>query len=525
MAHKSIQEVKEMAEARFFTFLCLVNPQYQYGDTHAELCDWIQEEDSERKLALLPRGHLKSHIAAGYAAWRITKAPWITIVYLSAGEDLAKDQIYAIKNMMTNDVYRTYWPEMLHADEGQREQWSAFSFNVDHPERKRRGVRDHTIIVKTVKSNAIGLHCDLLIPDDVVIPDFADTVTGRSTVNRAMAQFTSILNPRGEILAVGTRYHPSDFYQTCIDSEYPVWDEKTREFRGKRKLWSVLNREVEDSGGDGTGQFLWPAVKNVDTGELYGFDEQTLAIIRADYEAKGQLAQFFCQYYNNPNAIDLQNISRGNFQYFDPKHISVVGGVVYFRDRKLNVFAGMDVAWTSSDTADYTAVAVIGIDWENNIYVLDLVQFKTSNFAVYYDEVIRLHNKWGFRKLRIETNAGGHFVKQELERMVRENGNSLTIDGKSQTKDGSKAERKAATLHWRYGDQKVWHFKGGIINEFEDQVVQGNPKHDDLVDAFIAAIVICKAPGKRTSTENVRVMESNIVYDRRFGGRRARVAA
>jgi phage terminase large subunit-like protein len=185
----------------------------------------------------------------------------------------------------------------------------------------------------------------------------------------------------------------------------------------------------------------------------------------------------------------------------------------------------MDVAWTSSDTADFTAIAVIGIDWQSNIYVLELVQFKTSNFSVYYDEVIRLHHKWGFRKLRIETNAGGHFVKQELDRLIRDNGDSLTIDGKAQVREGSKSERKAATLHWRYGDQKVWHFKGGIINEFEDQVVLGNPKHDDLVDAFIAAITISKAPGKRNSTENVRVMENNVMYDSRFGGRRARVAA
>jgi len=514
-----------MAEARFFAFMCLVNPQYEYGDIHAELCDWIQSGDTARKLALLPRGHLKSHLAAGYAAWRITKSPWITIVYLSAGEDLAKDQIYAIKNMMTNDVYRTYWPEMFNADEGQREQWSAFSFNVDHPERKRRGIRDHTIIVKTVKSNAIGLHCDLLIADDVVIPDFADTATGRNIVNRAMAQFASILNPRGEILAVGTRYHPDDYYQTCIDSEYKLWDKEKEKFNGSAKLWAIFDRQVEDA-GDGTGVFLWPVSKNLDTGDLYGFDQQTLAIIRADYESKGQIVQFFCQYYNDPNAIDTQRISRGTFQYFDRKHVRVMGGNAFYRDRRLNVFAGMDIAWTNTETSDYTAIAVIGMDWQENVYILDLSQFKTSSFAEYYNEVINLHQKWGFRKLRIETNAGGHYVKQELDRLVRQNGDVLSIEGKAQVRNqGSKNERKGATLEWRYADQKVWHFKGELNTEYEDQVILSKPKHDDLVDALVAAIEIAKAPGKRNSTENVRVMENNIVYDRRFGGRRARVAA
>lgn len=520
------QQVIKLCEHSFFAFLRLVNPQYEYGDIHEELCNWIQDGNASRKLALLPRGHLKSHIAAGYAAWRITFQPWITIVYLSAGEDLAKDQIYAIKNMMTNDVYRTYWPEMLHADEGQREQWSAFSFNVDHPERKRRGVRDHTIIVKTVKSNAIGLHCDLLIADDVVIPDFADTAVGRAEVNRRLAQFVSILNPRGQILAVGTRYHPSDLYQSFIDSIYQIWNAELKEFKGTAQLWETFVRKVEDSESmDGTGEFLWPISKNPDTGETYGFDAQTLAIIRADYESKGQLVQYFCQYYNDPNAVDLQRISRGHFQYYERKHIKTSGKDTFFRDKKLNVFAAMDVAWTDSATADYTAIAVIGMDDEENIFLLDLAQFKTIDFTEYYNEVMALHHKWNFRKIAVETNAGGAHVKNELDRRCRQNGEVLSIEGKPVLRSqGSKFERKGATLEWRYADQRIWHYKGGLISEFEDQVILDRPKHDDLVDAFVAAIGIAKPPGKRMYASNVRVMDTNTNYNTRFGGRRARAA-
>ena len=522
MANK--QAVRELCRQSFFAFCQLVNPQYVYGDIHAELCNWIQQSDSARKLALLPRGHLKSHIAACYAAWRITFSPWITVVYLSAGEDLAKDQIYAIKNMMTSDVYRTYWPEMLYADEGQREQWSAYSFNVDHPERKRRGIRDHTIIVKTVKSNAIGLHCDLLIPDDVVIPAFADTVVGRSEVNRAMAQFTSILNPRGEIFGVGTRYNPDDLYQSFIDSEYPIWDAEQEKFTGKEKLWDVFERTVETE-RDGTGEFLWPATKSQTTGDVYGFDPQSLAIIRADYEAKGQYVQFFCQYYNDPNAIDLQRISRGSFQYYDRAHIKTTSHDTYYRDRKLATFAAMDVAWTDAETSDYTAIAVIGMDAEENIYLLDLVQFKTTSFNDYYNEVISLHRKWNFRKLMVETNAGGQFVKNEISRLIRQNGEVLSVEGKATVKSqGSKNERKGATLEWRYADQKIYHYKGGLISEFEDQIILMRPKHDDLCDAFVSAISIAKAPGKRIYSSNVRVIDTNTRYNGRFGGRRSRIA-
>lgn len=518
------QSVIDLCAGNFFAFCKLVNPHYAYGDIHAEVCAYLTRPGaSARILILLPRGHLKSHIVACYAVWRITFQPWITIVYLSAGEDLAKDQIYAIKNMMTSDVYRTYWPEMINADEGQREQWSAYSFNVDHPERKRRGIRDHTIIVKTVKSNAIGLHCDLLIPDDVVVPQFADTATGRSEVNRALAQYTSILNPRGEVIGAGTRYHPEDLYQAQIDARYKVWNEIMQAFSGTKQLWDIFERQVEDK-GDGTGNFLWPLTINPDTGDAYGFDAQSLAIIRSDYESKGQYVQFYCQYYNDPNAVDLQRISRGSFQYYNRAHLTVNSSGVFLRETKLAPFAAMDVAWTDSDTSDYTAIAVIGMDSAENIYLLDLQQFKTTNFNDYYQEVLALHRKWGFKKIRVETNAGGSFVKNELERLIRQNGDVLSVEGKSVQKSaGSKNERKGATLEWRYADQRIWHFKGELNSELEDQIILTRPRHDDLCDALLAAIEIAKAPGKRVRG-SVRTMESNIVYDRRFGGRRSRVA-
>jgi predicted phage terminase large subunit-like protein len=519
------QEVIDLCSGSLFAFAKLLNPHYQYGDVHEEVFSWLQNPTpgNLRQLLLLPRGHLKSHCIAVYCVWRITFKPWVSIIYVSASEDLAKDQIYAIKNMMTSETYTRYWPEMLQPEESKREQWSAYSFNVDHPERKRRGVRDHTLIVKTVKSNSIGLHCDELILDDVVVPQFADTAVGRSEINRSMAQFVSVLNAGGSIKAVGTRYHPEDAYQGFIDSEYAVWDEEKKTFVGTRKLWDVFEKQVENA-GDGTGAFLWPRSVEPSSGESYGFDPGVLAIIRADYESKGQRVQYYCQYYNDPNAIDTQRISRGSFQYYDRARCKVVGGSAVFKDTKLNVFAAMDVAWTDNTSSDYTAISVIGVDHDSNIYILDLVQFKTVDFAEFYNEVISLHYKWGFKKIRVETNAGGQFVAQELERLIRQNGNVLAVEGKSTQKQaGNKRERKAATLEWRYADKKVWHYRGGLTSELEDQIVLDRPRHDDIVDSFVAAIEICKPPGKRV-TNIVNINETNLYYDRKYGGRRGRVA-
>ena len=386
-------DLRKSCEEDLWTYARIVNPNYVYGDIHEKVYRWLSDpEANKRQLLLLPRGHLKSHCIATWVSWEITKKPWTSVVYLSAGEDLAKDQLYAIKNIMTSEAYSRLWPEMINEREGDREQWSAYSFNVDHPERKRRGIRDHTIIVKTVKANFIGLHCDSLVFDDVVVPRNAYTETGRLEVNKSLSQCTSILNAGGTIKAVGTRYHPQDAYQDMMGAKYRVWDEDVRDFVSEESLWDVMEETVEDE-GDGTGNFLWPRAISPLDGNWYGFDTQQLEIIRGDYVSKGEAAQFYAQYYNNPNDETTNVLDRSTFQYYDVRHIGNTGGSVTFRGKKLNVYAAMDVAWTDASesggkAADYTAIVVVGVDSDGFYYILDLDRFKTSSFVVYYDNIM-----------------------------------------------------------------------------------------------------------------------------------------
>ena len=143
------------------------------------------------------------------------------------------------------------------------------------------------------------------------------------------------------------------------------------------------------------------------------------------------MVQFYAQYYNDPNDPDSHRLSPDCFQYYDKKHLNSVDGAWYYKENRLQIFAAMDVAWTTSEKSDFTAIVVIGIDSSGFIYILDLDRFKTSNYSVYYDRVMELSNYWGFRKMRVETNAGGKLVAQRLEELIRENGQALSIDGKA----------------------------------------------------------------------------------------------
>jgi phage terminase large subunit-like protein len=505
----TLANIREACEADFFTFCKVLNPTYMYGDVHEEVMSWLSNPLSkERQLLLLPRAHLKSHIIASYCAWRITREPWITLVYLASQEDLAKAQLYAIKQIMTSDVYLQLWPDMLSEEsgiKGERGAWSAFAFDVDHPERKRRKVRDHTMIIKTIKSNAQGLHCDGLIYDDVVVPQFANTQTGRLELSRSLGYFNSILNPGGWIKAVGTRYHPEDAYQAMIDAEYPIWDEEKEIEVGQVKLWDVLEKTVEDSiDRSGRGKYLWPRTESPATGEQ-------------SYVAHEGLINFYSQYYNDPNSPGTERISRDKFQYYDPSHLKFVDGRLHYNRQQLRVYCAMDVAWTESITADYTAVVVVGIDGDGYIYVLDLDRFKTTDFLEYYERIQQLQDRWGFRRMLVETNAGGYLVAQEIEKFVRRNGGALVVDRRPvNNRSGNKEERWASVLEPRYESRSVFHKRGGLTPVLEDELVSARPRHDDLKDALTAAISVAVPPPTKRYSE---YEDTTNVVAGRFGGR------
>lgn len=431
---------------------------------------------------------------------------------MTAGEDLGKAQMYAIKQMLTSKDYMAVWPEMVNVEEAKRDQWSAWAINVDHPLRKEMGTRDSTVIVKTVKSNFAGLHCDHMVYDDVVVPGNAYTPTGRLEVKRAISQASSVLSPGGHIRCVGTRYHPADIYHDFKTELVPIYDDEGS-IVDEYNAWDIMEEVTEDK-GDGTGNFLWPRIKGRN-GHWYGFDVKELAKIKARYFALGERAQFHAQYYNEPNDPDSNRLGHDNFQYYDTRHLNMVDGDWYFKDERLNLFAAVDFAFTDSTRSDYTAIAVIGRDSKGRIYVLEINQFRTNRFETYYQEIIKLHKKWEFRKMRVESNAGANVISNYIKDRVREEGFALVLDAKaSSSKQGSKEQRIAATLEPRYENGDIYHYKAGLINELEEQLIQERPAHDDLKDALAAAVEISTSPHRRSNRTKVTPIRSHP----RFGG-------
>lgn len=498
--------VKQAAEADLLTFIRLVAPHRVLGAVHEELCAWWQRQDAkDNQLVLLPRDHQKSAMIAYRVAHHITKHPEATVLYVSATANLAEKQLKAVKDILLSDIYRFYWPEMVNDMEGKRERWAADEISVDHPKRKAEGIRDATIKAAGITANVTGLHCSVAVLDDVVVPDNAYSQIGRDQVRAFYSQLSSIESTGAKEWAVGTRYHPGDLYKDMMEMSESYYDEETEE-EVENEVYETFERVVETNG-----EFLWPKQRRTD-GKTFGFDQKELARKKAKYL---DITQFYAQYYNNPNAVETQLIDRSRFNYYERDKIENFSGAWYFGDKLLHVYAAMDFAYTVSNHSDYTVIAVVGVDEDNNYYILDIDRFKTNKISVMYDRAESVFRKWRFKKMRCEIVAAQRLIVSQFRDYMRSQNIVFTIDEYNPPKTMNKAERIASILEPRYTNNQIWHYKGGNCQVLEEELIMNNPEHDDVKDALAACVEICKSPVSSRSWGK----KSNIIaFNSKFGG-------
>lgn len=503
-------QIREQAEKSLESFIRLIHPQRVLGSIHSEIISWWTSDSAKsHQLLLLPRDHMKSALIAYRVAWEITKDPSIRILYISSTARLATKQIKFIKDILTSKVYKFYWPEMIADDESKREKWTESEFSVDHPKRKAEVIRDPTVFTAGLTSTIVGMHCDVAVLDDVVVFENAYTEEGRKKVKSQYSLLSSIESSDSREWTVGTRYHPKDLYNDQISMEVEYFN-KDGDITKTDSLYEVFERQVE-SRGDGSGEFLWPRQQRYD-GKWFGFDQTILAKKKAQYLDR---TQFRAQYYNDPQNLEDAIIKPELFQYYEPKFLTRRDGRWYFKNARLNIFAAVDFAFSLRQRADFTAIVIIGVDSAMNYYILEIERFKTDKISDYFDHILRLHQKWDFRKIRAETTSAQSIIVNDLKQnYIRVHGLSLSIDeyrpGRS---EGSKEERVEAALQPRYQNRQIYHYHGGNCQVLEEELTQAHPAHDDVKDCLASVIDVAVAP----SPTFIAHKRDNVVYSK-FGG-------
>jgi phage terminase large subunit-like protein len=506
----SVELVKKAAESDLETFIKLVAPERVLGNCHKEVIQWWTRPDAKNHQVLLfPRDHMKSGLIAYRVAWELTKDPTLRILYISSTSNLAEKQLGFIKNILTSKIYRRYWPDHVNEEEGKRSKWTNTEIELDHPLRIKENIRDPSVFTAGLTTSITGMHCDIAVLDDVVVNENAYTEDGRNKVRTQYSLLSSIEGAEAKEWVVGTRYHPKDLYNDMLEMVEIVYDETGEPTGDEEPIYEILQREVEDR-GDGTGEFLWPRQQRED-GKWFGFNQKILATKRGKYVDR---MQFSAQYYNRPE--DPETRPNIQFQYFDRNLLSQKSGQWFYRDRRLNLVAAIDFAYSTRKNADYTAIVVIGVDFENNIYVLDITRFKTSDIKEYFARILETYNRWGYRKLVAETTAAQQAIVRSLkEDYFALHGLAIKVEEVKPTRhEGTKEERMDAILSPRYQNNQIYHYRGGNTQVLEEELTTNAPPHDDVKDALSNAIDFSVKP----MSKNALVRKNNIVYHHRFGG-------
>lgn len=509
----TIEEIRIAAENDLVFFIQLIAPSQVLGSCHKDVIQWWNRPDAKHhQLLLFPRDHGKSRLVAYRVAWELTKDPTLRVLYISATANLAEKQLTFIKGLMTSDIFRRYWPEHIHPEEGKRSKWTNSEIALDHPLRKSENIRDPSVFTAGLTTGITGMHCDIAVLDDVVVSENAYTEEGRGKVRAQYSLLSSIEGADAKEWVVGTRYHPKDLYNDMMQMQEDIYDD-TGDKTGSESIYETYERAIENY-GDGTGEFLWPRQQRRD-GKFFGFDARILAQKRGKYLDR---VQFRAQYYNSPDDPDNRPIDYNQFQYFERKFLKQDGGNWHYKNTRLNIVASVDFAYSTRKTADYTAIVVVGVDADNNIYVLDIVRFRTDKISEYFKHILDLYNRWGFRKLCAEVTAAQQAIVKSLKQdYIATHGLAIKVEEIRPTRhQGSKEERMEATLIPRYDNNQVYHYRGGNTQVLEEELVTKNPAHDDVKDALTTAIEHSVKPAISVRRSN---QDSNIVFHPRFGGR------
>ena len=148
-------------------------------------------------------------------------------------------------------------------------------------------------------------------------------------------------------------------------------------------------------------------------------------------------------------------------------------------DKKcLAYYIGVDLAISQKETADYTAIVVIGLTAENEIVVVEAKRGRWS-FVEIGSEIIAMESKWQAKVVAVESNQAQAYMVQELKRNTR-----MNVIGVVSTRDKI---TRFQPVEARYEQGLVYHVSH-LAPEYTDELLSftGTPqdKHDDFIDAI-----------------------------------------
>lgn len=171
-----------------------------------------------------PPFHAKTTcISVDYVTYRLCMDPGFRVLIISAGQELAKDILFGVKDRLTSpdflELQKAYAPDG--GWEATAESWTdskiVFGTEVRAGSQKAGHEKDPNVIALGMRSKVYGKRADLAIVDDGV--DTTNVSEHQKQLKWLRSMVESRLEAGGKLLVVGTRVAPNDLYSELLKPE------------------------------------------------------------------------------------------------------------------------------------------------------------------------------------------------------------------------------------------------------------------------------------------------------------------
>ena len=429
---------------------------------------------------IIPRGHGKSVVAKAAIMHKLCFAAddqQHFIAWVSEEQSQAIDHLKYIRSHFENNkMIRYYFGNMDGGSVGKR--WTEKDLVTPKGDR---------VISKGTSQRLRGRAEVDVRYTGIVLDDFESELNTKTPERRADIKkwIVSTVYPaleetpgkEGWIWLSGTIVH----YDSYLQMTYDGW-KKAKEDK-RTYPWDVnFYRAIED------GRPLWESQ----------FSKEKLDAKKREFIEAGLVNKFAQEYMNDARDLSAASFKTDRIKYHDGTY-KVMDNYSYLVIRNeaipINVYIGVDIAATATQTSDFQVIMVIGVDSNKNRYVLEYYRERIPTFDL-PQKIIDLARKYSpVRRVTIETVAAQEMVRDMVTRMATEDRRLIPgiFKGVKPPAGIKKADRLETSLGPVVNNKKLYIRRE--MTELVDEMFEHPvPKNDDLMDALYYADYYAKAP-------------------------------
>lgn len=179
--------------------------------THGDIIGLLENQQLTRKLICVPRGCLKSSIACvAYPIWLLINNPDLRILIDSELYSNSATFVREIKNHLTAPIFTEVFGNWV------GDVWTQGEIVIKP---RQKNLKEPSVSAGGIGTQKTGLHMDVIVHDDMNSATNSNTLENCKKVIEHFRLNTSILEPHGTMLVIGTRYSASDLIGWILETQ------------------------------------------------------------------------------------------------------------------------------------------------------------------------------------------------------------------------------------------------------------------------------------------------------------------